>query len=69
MTDPLAALRTALVDRYAVEWELGRGGMATVYPPAISGTTDPSPSGSPARRHGSPITPTSTQLVSHSRSS
>ncbi len=31
MVDPLANLREALVDRYAFERELGRGGMATVY--------------------------------------
>ena len=29
--DALSALRSALADRYAVERELGRGGMATVY--------------------------------------
>ena len=31
MTDPLAILREALADSYAVDRELGRGGMATVY--------------------------------------
>jgi tetratricopeptide (TPR) repeat protein len=31
MTDPLAQLRAALADRYAIEHELGAGGMATVY--------------------------------------
>ena len=31
MSDPLASLSQALQDRYAVERELGRGGMATVY--------------------------------------
>jgi serine/threonine-protein kinase len=31
MTDALARLRTALTDRYGIERELGRGGMATVY--------------------------------------
>jgi serine/threonine-protein kinase len=31
MVDPLAALREALTHRYAIERELGRGGMATVY--------------------------------------
>src|SRR5687767_13594565 len=31
MTDPVALLREALRDRYAIERELGRGGMATVY--------------------------------------
>jgi len=31
MSDPLALLREALQGRYALERELGRGGMATVY--------------------------------------
>ena len=31
MADPLALLQTAFADRYAIERELGRGGMATVY--------------------------------------
>jgi serine/threonine-protein kinase len=31
MTDPVAALREGLRDRYAFERELGRGGMAVVY--------------------------------------
>jgi len=31
MTDPVAALRAGLQDRYALERELGRGGMATVW--------------------------------------
>ena len=31
MADPIALLKTALADRYAIERELGRGGMATVY--------------------------------------
>src|SRR6058998_1629725 len=31
LTDPLARLQAALADRYAIERELGRGGMATVY--------------------------------------
>lgn len=31
MSEPAAALETALSDRYVVERELGRGGMATVY--------------------------------------
>jgi len=31
MTDPLQTLAAALADRYRVERELGRGGMATVY--------------------------------------
>jgi len=32
-------LRLALADRYAIERELGQGGMATVYLAAISSTT------------------------------
>jgi hypothetical protein len=31
MADPLAILKIALADLYAIERELGRGGMATVY--------------------------------------
>ncbi len=31
MTDSLDRLKTALADRYAIERELGAGGMATVY--------------------------------------
>ncbi|HXL12155.1 MAG TPA: protein kinase, partial [Gemmatimonadales bacterium] len=31
MSSQLESLRTALADRYALERELGRGGMATVY--------------------------------------
>jgi len=31
MTDPLDRLKTALADRYTIERELGRGGMAAVY--------------------------------------
>ena len=31
MTDALARLSAALADRYAIERELGQGGMATVY--------------------------------------
>ena len=31
MTDQLERLKTALADRYAIERELGAGGMATVY--------------------------------------
>ena len=31
MVDPISALREELRDRYALERELGRGGMATVY--------------------------------------
>ena len=31
MSDPVARLQNALSDRYRIERELGRGGMATVY--------------------------------------
>ena len=31
MTDTLGRLKAALSDRYAIEEELGAGGMATVY--------------------------------------
>ena len=31
VTDPIARLAAALADRYRIERELGRGGMATVY--------------------------------------
>ncbi len=31
MTDTFERLKTALADRYAIEHELGAGGMATVY--------------------------------------
>src|SRR5438128_11575030 len=31
MADPQARLQDALADRYTIERELGRGGMATVY--------------------------------------
>jgi eukaryotic-like serine/threonine-protein kinase len=31
MPDPIASLKTALADRYAIEREIGQGGMATVY--------------------------------------
>ncbi len=31
MTDNLDRLKTALADRYAIEHEIGAGGMATVY--------------------------------------
>ena len=37
MTIP-AALTAALADRYHLEREVGRGGMATVYLPRTSGT-------------------------------
>jgi serine/threonine protein kinase len=31
MTDPLDHLKTVLADRYTLDHEIGRGGMATVY--------------------------------------
>ena len=31
VAEPLTLLKAALADRYAIERELGRGGMATVY--------------------------------------
>jgi len=31
MTDELDSLKSALADRYQIEHEIGRGGMATVY--------------------------------------
>ncbi len=31
MADIFDRLKTALADRYAIEYELGAGGMATVY--------------------------------------
>ena len=31
MSDVLTRLQTALADRYAIEREIGRGGMATVF--------------------------------------
>ncbi len=31
MTDLLESLKAALTDRYTIEHEIGRGGMATVY--------------------------------------
>ncbi len=31
MSDPVVRLNAALEDRYAIERELGEGGMATVY--------------------------------------
>ena len=31
MADPFSQLRAALAGRYAIEREIGRGGMATVY--------------------------------------
>ncbi len=31
MTDPMSRLRAAVSERYAIQHEVGRGGMATVY--------------------------------------
>ncbi len=31
MTNSIDRLKTTLADRYAIEWEIGAGGMATVY--------------------------------------
>lgn len=39
MSDELARLTTALADRYRIEREIGRGGMATSSSPRISSTT------------------------------
>ena len=41
LNDNLDRLRTALSDRYAIEEELGAGGMATVVPSAVG--VSPSP--------------------------
>ena len=41
MTDQLARLKTALADRYAIERELGAGGMATVSRPSVAYTAAP----------------------------
>ena len=45
MTAPLDALRAALADRYALERELGHGGMATVHLARDLGTAALSPAG------------------------
>ncbi len=37
MTDSLLRLKAALADRYAIEHELGAGGMATLY---LTGAVD-----------------------------
>jgi hypothetical protein len=39
MSDPVTRLNTALEGRYAIERELGEGGMATVYLAEIKTTT------------------------------
>ncbi len=39
MSDPVARLNAALEGRYAIERELGEGGMATVYLAKTSSTT------------------------------
>ncbi len=44
MADLPLQLSSGLADRYRLERELGRGGMATVYWPRISGTNGRSPS-------------------------
>jgi serine/threonine protein kinase len=31
MADPVERIKTALAERYTIEREIGRGGMATVY--------------------------------------
>ena len=41
MSDPVARLNAALEGRYAIERELGEGGMATVYLAGDSWTQTP----------------------------
>ena len=41
MPDLLDRLKTALSDRYAIEGELGAGGMATVSRPSVAYTPAP----------------------------
>ena len=40
MSDPVARLNTALEGRYAIERELGEGGMATVYLAGLASTVE-----------------------------
>ena len=50
MTEITSRLSTALVDRYAVERELGAGGIATVFRPSV--TTDLPHSDPIGEKHG-----------------
>ena len=43
MTDALGRLKTVLADRYAIERELGQGGMATAGPAALKEPPTPHP--------------------------
>ncbi len=50
MTEITSRLSTALADRYAVERELGAGGMATVFRPSVA--TNPPQSDPIGEKHG-----------------